>query len=151
MGCCPATHFWGSREWIFPEPNTGKPVTLTAILEINPTEQAKQHGVWTGRITSQPVKAMIVDTTLRAPHDYIRAGFPERAIRIMQDDRTWIGKQDDMQQTPLHLAAQYGSVAVVQWLLSNGADVNARCYNRMTPLHFAKDPEVVKLLVSAED
>ncbi len=143
----PGAFFWGEREWIVPEPNTGVPFTVTAIFEIKPTEQAKQQGVWTGRITSEPVKAMFVDTTLCTPHDYLKAGFQKQAIKMMQADRTWIGKQDDMQRTPLHVASQCGSIEAVRWLLSHGANVNARCYNEMTPLTLAKDPEVVKLLV----
>ncbi len=143
----PAAFFWGQRQWTAPEPNTGMTFTLTAIFEIRPTELAGKQGVWTGRVASEPAKAMLVDATLRMPHDYLLAGFPKQAIKIMQADRTWIGKQDDMQQTPLHVAAHCGLVGAVRWLLANGADVNARCYNAFTPLHLADDPEVVKLLV----
>ena len=121
--------------------------TLTAIFEIRPTELAGKQGVWTGRVASEPAKAMLVDATLRTPHDYLLAGFPKQAIKIMQADRTWIGKQDDMQQTPLHVAAQCGLVGAVRGPLADGADVDARCYNAFTPLHLADDPEVVKLLV----
>jgi ankyrin repeat protein len=104
--------------------------------------------VWTGRVASQPAKAMLVDPTLRTPHDYLLAGFPKQAIKIMQAHRTWIGTQDDMRQTPLHVAAQCGFVEAVRWLLANGADVNARCYNEFTPLLLAGDDlEMVKLLL----
>ena len=147
----PTAFFWGEREWFAPpEPNTGTPFTLTAIFEIKPTGQGKQQGVWTGRITSQPVKALVVQR--KAPHTpRIPFGsFPKAGARIMQADRKWIDKQDDMYQTPLHIAARFGFFEVVRWLLSNGADVNARAYNQFTPLLVAEDPEMVKFPAAAQ-
>jgi hypothetical protein len=46
---------------------------------------------------------------------------------------------DDRQngQTALQLAAWYGQVAVVQWLLTKGADVHADDGSGWTPLHYA--------------
>ncbi len=144
----PAAFFWGDREWIAPEPNTGTPFKLTAVFEVEPTALAKERGVWTGRVTSEPLKVLVTDAKLRTPQEYLWAGFPKQALKIVQADRQWIDRQDDMQRTPLHLAARFGYIEVVRWLLSNGADVNARCYNRFTPLHMAKEPEVVRMLLA---
>jgi ankyrin repeat protein len=142
------SHIWGERVWKgAPEPNTGRMVTLTAIHSIKPTYAARKYGVWTGRVMSQPVKAMVVDPRLHTPHEYLSADCPKQALMLIRADRKWIDKQDDEQCTPLHHAARFGFVEVARWLLDNGADVNARAYNQFTPLHFARDPEIVKLLL----
>jgi len=133
-----------------PEPNNEKPVTLTAVFEIKPTEPAKAQGVWTGLITSEPIKALVADENLRTPHDYLMAGFPKQALKLMQADPTWVNKKDRLEETPLHIAGRHGSPDVVRWLLANGAEVNAVAYNRFTPLHLAQDPVIVKLLVEAK-
>ena len=144
----PSGFFWGNREWKgMPEPNTGRLVTLTAVLSIKPTDAAKQRGVWTGRLTSQPIKALVVDARLRTPHDYLWADCPKQALKLIKADRKWMKKTDDMQRTPLHLAARFGFVEAARWMLANGADVNARAYNQFTPLHLASDPTMVKLLL----
>ena len=130
-----------------PTPNTGKLVTLTAIFEIKVSEAGKQHGIWTGRITSEPIKVLVVNARLHTPHDYLWAGYAEQALKMIQADPKWITKRDDMQQTPLHIAARFGFVQVARWLLAHDADVNARAYNQFTPLHAAEDPEIVKLLL----
>lgn len=140
--------FNGERKWVgVPEPNTGNPITLTALFEIKATDAAKGRGVWTGRIASEPVKALLVDPKLRTPHEYLWEQCPKQALRIMRADPTWIDKTDDMQRTPLHLAARFNFMEVARWLLDQGADVNARCYNNFTPLLLAKDPEMIKLLL----
>jgi ankyrin repeat protein len=139
---------WGERVWKgVPEPNTEKMVTLTAILEIKATDAGREHGVWTGRVTSEPIKVLVVDTKLRTPHDYLWADCPKQALGIIQADRAWIMKRDDMERTPLHLAARLGFVEVARWLLLHDAEVNARAYNRFTPLLYTKHPEIVKLLL----
>ena len=139
---------WGEREWRgVPEPNTGKPVELTAVFEIKPSDAAKEGGVWTGRVTSAPVATLFIDPKLRTVHQYLREDCPQQALRIMQADKAQISVRDEYEQTPLHLAASYGFTDVVRWLLAQGADVNSTAYNRFTPLHLARDPETAKLLL----
>lgn len=53
-------------------------------------------------------------------------------------------------RTPLHWAAQHGHVEVVQTLIDNGADVNARDVFGRTPLHLAVGhPRIISLLLDA--
>ncbi len=138
----------GPAEWTGePGPNTGRPVMLTAVLSVPPSDAARQHGVWTGRVASRPIKALVVDARLRTPFDYLWRGFPKQALKLMQADRTWINKRDGDKHTPLHLASRFGHVEVARWLLDNGADVNAKAYNDFTPLLYTKHSEIVKLLL----
>jgi len=142
------SEIWGELVWKgVPEPNTGKPVKLTAVFEVKPTDAVKERGVWTGRVTSEPVNTLVVDPKLRTPHEYLWAACPKQALRLIQADRTWITRRDEYQHTPLHLAARFGFTDVARWLLSNGADVNATAHNRFTPLHYTSYPEIVKLLI----
>jgi ankyrin repeat protein len=142
------SHIWGERVWKnAPEPNTGKPTRLTAVLSIKPTDAARKHGVWTGEVRSEPAKALVVDATLRTPHQYLWDDCPKQALKVMKADRTWINKKDEEQCAPLHHAARFGHVEVVSWLLANGAEVNATAYNQFTPLHFARNVKVVGLLI----
>ena len=53
--------------------------------------------------------------------------------------------------TLLHIAARYGYKEIVELLISEGADVNAKDENSWTPLHFAArhgHKEVVELLIA---
>ena len=55
--------------------------------------------------------------------------------------------------TPLHGACKKGHLPIVKYLISKGANINAKAKNHMeyTPLHFAashQHPEIVKYLVS---
>jgi ankyrin repeat protein len=52
--------------------------------------------------------------------------------------------------SPLHFACLSNSFQIVKYLVSNGADVNARNENGETPLHFAakqSSKEIVQYLV----
>jgi ankyrin repeat protein len=40
-------------------------------------------------------------------------------------------------ETPLHVAAIYGSLPVVQYLVNHGADVKVKTKDNITPLHYA--------------
>ena len=71
----------------------------------------------------------------------------QKAIEIMKEDPSWVNKRDSDRRTPLHVAARFNHSGVVKWLLENGADVNAQAYNRFTPLHLTKNPEIVKLIL----
>jgi ankyrin repeat protein len=139
---------WADRVWIgTPEPNTGQKPTLTAVFEIKATPAAREQEVWTGLVTSEPIRVLFVDEKLRTPHDYLWADCPKQALKLIQADPIWVRKRDDMQHTPLHLAARFGHAEVAKWLLTHGADVEARAYNEFTPLLYTTHPEIVRLLL----
>src|SRR5262245_7628983 len=63
---------------------------------------------------------------------------PDKALAMMQQDRSLIKQEDPKNHCqPIHVAAQHNYVQVLEWLLANGADINAQAYNRLTPLDFA--------------
>jgi ankyrin repeat protein len=142
--------FYG-REWEnVPEPNTGERVEMKVVLEIPQTAAAQEQGVWTGRIESTPVKLQLVNADMETPQQYLWDDCPGMALKLMKQNPALINKKDPEDScTPLHHAARYAHREVVVWLLANGADVNAECYNRFTPLHFATSKEIAELLLKA--
>ena len=48
-----------------------------------------------------------------------------------------INTKDALDRTPLHIAAFYGRVKIIELLISSGSDVNAKDHTGMTPLHAA--------------
>jgi ankyrin repeat protein len=59
---------------------------------------------------------------------------------------------DQFGRTPLHYAARDGDAALLERLITGGADVNALDVNRWTPLHFAAQavsPAVAAKLIEA--
>jgi ankyrin repeat protein len=86
-----------------------------------------------------------------AIHDAARTGDVEKAKALLTADPALAGAVAGVVENgPLHLAAAAGHEAMVGLLIQAGADVNARVYNRFTPLHLAKNGKVAKLLLKAE-
>ena len=86
----------------------------------------------------------------QTPHTLLWDGSPRdarNALEMMKEDPTWISRKDSDRRTPLHVAARFDHIDVVEWLLDNGADVDAQAYNRFTPLHLTKNPKIVKLIL----
>jgi ankyrin repeat protein len=86
----------------------------------------------------------------QVPHTLLWNSKPEdaqKALEIMKKDPTWVNKRDSEKRTPLHIAARFNHTFVVEWLLENGADVDAQAYNRFTSLHLTKNPEIVRLIL----
>ena len=67
-------------------------------------------------------------------HDAARKGDANKVKALLQQDPKLLSDKDKNGDTPLHLAALHGQVAVVQALLDAGADVNAKNnYGPFTP------------------
>ena len=88
--------------------------------------------------------------TAQTPHSLLWNSSSEdgqKALELMKNDLSWVHKKHTDRRTPLHVAARFNHVEVVEWLLENGADVNAQAYNKFTPLHLTENPEIVKLIL----
>ncbi len=121
------TEIQGEYSWTgILEPNSGEDVTIVPLFQIKADAQTREHGVWTGRVEGQAVKVRVIDPKLTTPHQYLWNQCPRQVLKMMKADRTWINKKDpEGRCTPLDHASRFGFVEVVEWLLANGADVDA--------------------------
>ena len=72
------------------------------------------------------------------------------AQEMLRSDPKLVSERDaHFQETPLHIAARFGPVEMVELLIKMKADVNATAYNGFTPLHLAKAKDIAALLVRA--
>ena len=76
-----------------------------------------------------------------------QAGAVERLRSLVERHPELVSARTRNLETALHLAAWAGHADAVEVLLGHGAGVNARAYNQFTPLHLAKDPKVVRVLL----
>ena len=85
-------------------------------------------------------------------HEASMTGRMEVVKGLVSEDKTKVGSLSRDGFTPLHLAAFFGHIEVVEYLLKNGADANAIANNptKVRPLHSAvahRHLEISKLLV----
>lgn len=67
-------------------------------------------------------------------HDAAAKGDLQAVTAAVEKDASQVRTRDKVGNTPLHYAAIAGSVSIVEWLLSKGADIDAENTESMTPL-----------------
>jgi ankyrin repeat protein len=73
----------------------------------------------------------------------------DETVKLLIAQHAQIAAADDDGETPLHMAAEAGSVPLAEVLLANHADINARDTANVTPSHaavFFKHEDVARLL-----
>jgi ankyrin repeat protein len=71
-------------------------------------------------------------------HDAASNGDLQKVKALLEKDPKLVASWEDSKNlTPLHFAVEIGREDIVELLLTNKADVNARDKNGNTPLHFA--------------
>lgn len=70
-------------------------------------------------------------------HDAVAAGDLDQVRALLEDDTTLIESKGNTGFTPLHTACFTGQVAIANYLLDNGADIEAHDIFEYTPLHRA--------------
>ena len=50
--------------------------------------------------------------------------------------------------TPIHAAASYGHINIIEYLINNGGDINIQDNDGDTPLHHCENLEIIKLLIN---
>ena len=69
---------------------------------------------------------------------------------LLRNNPNWITSKDQDGKTPIYHAAESDNVAIVQYLIECGADVNAKSDTERTPLHIAvcrRAEDIIKMLV----
>jgi ankyrin repeat protein len=84
-------------------------------------------------------------------HDAIQKGDVAKVKTLISNNKELIHMNSEKGQTPLHLAVQKGNKEIVDFLISQGADINARDGEGNTPLISAislKKTDIAKFLLS---
>ena len=97
--------------------------------------------------------AFAVPATAGEIHELLGAGSPRdvsKAQELLRSDPKLVSARDaHLQETPLHIAARFGPVEIVDLLIRMNADVNATAYNGFTPLHVTEAKDIAVLLIQA--
>lgn len=85
-------------------------------------------------------------------HQAAASGDLDKVKALLKADATLVNARDENGSTPLHMACLRYKVAVANYLLDNGADVNARNKWEQTPLHgangvFGQDYDLIKRMI----
>ena len=96
------------------------------IGEVDSSEEGEEEELTAQEVLNLGLLDSLIDDDLEAMREWRKRGAD-------------VGHHNkDGHETPLHFAVcKSGGGEIVDWLLSEGADVNARAEHEMTPLHWA--------------
>ncbi|KAK2808067.1 hypothetical protein FQN50_004985 [Emmonsiellopsis sp. PD_5] len=108
------------------------------------------------RLPTSAPGAILIDNPVTGNtsiHDSFACRDPSMVLHFLENLSTLmtdIHRPNNIGNTPLHLAAINRIIPAMQFLLLNGANVDAQCHQGMTPLHIAYglgDPGLVDFLI----
>jgi len=87
-------------------------------------------------VTSLMIISLFLAIVLNAAeiHETVKNGDLEKVKSLIQNDKQLVNLKDDAGRTPLHWASRGVYPEIMQFLIQNGADVNALDNNMVTPL-----------------
>ncbi|KAJ2615063.1 hypothetical protein H4S08_001420 [Coemansia sp. RSA 1365] len=71
-----------------------------------------------------------------------------RVQQLVEEDKSAVNAKDENGYTPLHAAASWKHIEILQYLIRNGGDVNIVDSDGDTPLHICEDRECAALLLA---
>ncbi|KAI0549975.1 ankyrin repeat-containing domain protein [Xylaria curta] len=89
---------------------------------------------------------------LAAEGDGLENDITEKMVMQLLQGGASVERVNSRLQTPLHVAAQKGQLAIANILIKAGSPLNAKDYHGQSPLHYAarkEDTELYKLLVNS--
>jgi ankyrin repeat protein len=101
------------------------------------------------RKSDKEMVSLLVEKGLESPPIHLAAFFGDlQKLKSCLNDGTKIDEQDTAGFTPLHCAVSGDHTDVVEFLLRNGANVNAKTMNGWTPLAFVWPVDMAALLIA---
>eukprot|EP00934_Nitzschia_sp_Nitz4_P007296 Nitzschia sp. Nitz4//scaffold382_size14485//7461//8336//NITZ4_008936-RA/size14485-processed-gene-0.27-mRNA-1//-1//CDS//3329549917//7286//frame0 len=124
-----------------------------ATAEMPTPNQAPASGAHNENNRLMPQASSEVVAHSRPVHVLASTGALDEMKELLEEEPYWIMARDEHGWTPLHEASRGAHIAMIDYLLSKGADLNAQTYTGATPLYSAekyngKDSTVVHYLVS---
>ena len=138
----------GDGWYLLPNPNPLLQYRVVATYSYRPKD-AEGNLLKSRTLSSRSIEVIVQSDRINPVQNVIMQGNTERVLELLKVNPKWIDQPDEDGFTPLFVAVREDQKLVVEWLLENGANVNAplRKYH-LFPLHVAANVEMIKLLLS---
>ena len=116
--------------------------------EAKTTNEYLDTSVFPPRIVhSEEAEKLYYEATGRTPlYVAVENGDLEKVKELGENHPRYINIADDKSRTPLHVAIEHNQFEIAEFLIGNGAKVNAKDFLGKTPLDYAVEQKVIALL-----